>query len=640
MVKKRELAIFFLLFVLGLFLAYTYNDITKAKETIFETIEKHEIEQISLVLQNIQKDIHTNYQIKDKDDLISVFKEQNNRERYEQILSIMLSSDVKYSYILYKDDTNKFRFLLDASKTDKANFNQKFDIDSKEYEIIYDLKEPQIIKQKNVENLYVTYLYPIISNGVVVGFFNIDFTTDIKMIILESIKPLEAFFTILTIFIFIFMGVTLIQIFHYFMTKKKIFTDPLTGTFNRNYLDEIEHVLNLEKYSVAMLDLDKFKIINDTYGHKTGDYVLSHVSTLFKNSIRESDILVRYGGEEFLLLINKRDKTEPKTNICERIRSNVAKENFSYDGHDIKVTVSIGVHKHPALEKNLQEAIKIADKMLYEAKSSGRNKIVIYDEKLNSLSLSSSSSKHLSFVKEALEEDRVTCYYQPIYNHHTGEIFKYEALVRIIAKDGKVIPPMSFMPHIKLTNMHYKLTQRVLSTVFEKFKDNKSLVSININFSDLINPDIEESIVKALKSNHHLASRVTFEILESDEIENIELFKQKIHLLHSLKAKVSIDDFGSGYSNFKSVIDIEANFLKIDGSLIKNIDVNGKDFKVVKSIVHFAAQSNMQTIAEFVHSKEVYEKLLLLDIDYMQGYYISKPEAHLILKDELFKTVS
>ena len=640
MVKRRELTIFFLLFILGLFLAYTYSDILRAKENIFDRIEKHKIEQISFVLKNLQEDIYKNNQIVTKNDLVSFFEEKKNREKYEHILSMMLSSDVKYSYVLYKDDENKFRFLLDASKTDKANFNQKFDIDLKEYNLAYATKEPQTVKQKNVENIYITYIYPIISNGAVIGLFNIDFTTEIKSIILESIKPLEAFFTILTIFIFIFMGITLVQIFHYFITKKKIFTDPLTNTFNRNYLEEIGHVIDLKNYSIAMLDLDKFKVINDTYGHKAGDYVLSHVSTIFKKSIRDSDILIRYGGEEFLLLINNRDSEKLKMTICERIRANVAKENFSYDGDDIKVTLSIGIHKHPSLEKNLQEAIKIADKMLYEAKRSGRNRVVVYDEKLNSHSSSSSSSKYLSFVKEALAEDRVTCHYQPIYSHHTGEIFKYEALVRIISKDGKVIMPMSFMPQIKLTNVHYKLTQRVLSTVFDKFKDNQKLVSININFSDLIHPDIEDSIVKALKSNHNLASRVTFEILESDEIENIELFKQKIHLLHSLKAKVSIDDFGSGYSNFKSVIDIEANFLKIDGSLIKNIDINSKDFKVVKSIVHFAAQSNMQTIAEFVHSKEVYEKLLLLDIDYMQGYYISKPEPHLVLKEELFKTVS
>jgi diguanylate cyclase (GGDEF)-like protein len=640
MVRKRGLVVFSLLFMLGLFLAYTYNAISKAKETIFERIEKHEIDHISLVLQNLQKDICANNPITDQEGLVSFFEQKQNREKYEHILSMALSSDVKYSYILYKDDENKFRFLLDASKTDKANFNQKFDINLKEYNLIYTLKEPQIIKQKNIENIYVTYLYPIISSsGVVVGFFNIDFTTDIKMIILDSIKPLEAFFNILTIFIFIFIGVALVQIFHYFITRKKIFTDTLTNTFNRNYLEEIEHVLNLEKYSVAILDLDKFKFINDTYGHKAGDYILSHVSAIFKDSIRDSDILVRYGGEEFLLLINNRDDSKSNLNICERIRSNIAQENFSFDGHDIKVTLSMGVHKHPSLEKNLQEAIKIADKMLYEAKRSGRNKIVIYDEKLSSYSSASSSAKYLSFVKEALDENRITCHYQPIYNHKTGEIFKYEALVRIIDKDGKTVMPMSFMPYIKLTNMHYKLTQRILSLVLDKFKENQLLVSININFSDLMNPDIEQSIVRALKSNHHLASRVTFEILESDEIDNIELFKQKIHLLHSLKAKVSIDDFGSGYSNFKSVIDVEANFLKIDGSLIKNIDVNSKDFKVVKSIIHFAAQSNMQTIAEFVHSREVYEKLLLLDIDYMQGYYISKPEAHLVLKNELFKTV-
>jgi EAL domain-containing protein (putative c-di-GMP-specific phosphodiesterase class I) len=247
------------------------------------------------------------------------------------------------------------------------------------------------------------------------------------------------------------------------------------------------------------------------------------------------------------------------------------------------------------------------------------------------------SSQNISFVKNALEDDRVVCYFQPIYNHKNNEIFKYEALVRIVAKDDTIIAPMQFLPQLKGTNIHYKLTQRILLIVFEKFKNNNLQVSINMNFSDLINLDIEETIIKHLKNNHDLASRITFEILESDEIDNIELFKEKIKLLHSLHATVSIDDFGSGYSNFKTIIDIEANYLKIDGSLIKNIAINEKDFKVVKSIIHFARQSNMQTIAEFVHSKEVYDKLLLLDIDYMQGFYIAEPKAALVNKQDLFK---
>ncbi|MFA7500008.1 MAG: bifunctional diguanylate cyclase/phosphodiesterase, partial [Sulfurimonas sp.] len=405
----------------------------------------------------------------------------------------------------------------------------------------------------------------------------------------------------------------------------------------RNYLEETLPLLNLSNYSLAILDLDKFKIINDTYGHRTGDYILSQTSKVFKESIRDNDILVRYGGEEFLLLINNRDKAKSALDICERLRKNINKERFVYDGHEIRVGVSIGLHKYPYLEKNFQEAIKIADKMLYIAKKGGRNRVISYDEKESTEN--SSSSGDISFVKEAIDENRVICHYQPIYDYKQSRIFKYEALVRIVTKEGIVIPPFAFLPQIKETNMHYKLTQRILLIVFETFKNNNKLVSINMNFSNLINSDIEETIINNLKDNQHLASRVTFEILESDEINNIELFKQKINLIHSLKAKVSIDDFGSGYSNFKTIIDIEANFLKIDGSLIKNIDISAKDFKVVKSIIHFARQSNMQTIAEYVHSEDVYNKLLLLDIDFMQGYYISEPKEALIGEEELFQAL-
>lgn len=635
MVKRREFFIFFLLFLLGLFFIYTYSEIAKAKEAIFERIEKHEIAQISYVLENMQQQIIEHAREHNSQDITTFFEDKEHTTQYEEMLSMMLASDVKYSYILYRDETKKFRFLLDASKTDKACFNQKFDVNAPEYQLAYNTKKPQLIKQQNVENLYLTYLHPIIKDGEVIALFNIDFTTDIKTIILKTIKPLETLFTLLTVFIVIFMIMTLMQIFHYFITKKKIFTDPLTKTFNRNYLEEIGSVLNLENYSLAMLDLDKFKMINDTYGHKAGDYILSHASKIIKNSIRDNDILVRYGGEEFLLLVNNRDNA--KRDVCERVRNNIAKEKFVYDGHEIYVTVSIGLHVNPHLEKNMQEAVKIADAMLYHAKKNGRNRVTIYDEKEQAAASSSSSSKDLAFVKEALDENRVTCYYQPIYNHKTGEIFKYEALVRIIGEDGKIIPPYQFLPQIKDTNMHYKLTQRILALVFEKFRTNEKLVSINISFSDLNNPDIEETIVQALHADQYLASRVTFEILESDEVDDINLFKQKIQLLHSLKAKVSIDDFGSGYSNFKRIIDTEANYLKIDGSLIKNIHINSKDFKVVKSIVHFATQSNMQTIAEFVHSKEVYDKLLQLDIGYMQGYYIAEPKAQLATHKELFK---
>lgn len=634
MVKSRDFIIFIFLFILGFFFVYIYNEIKVTKNNIYGRIEAHQVEQISAVLHNIKEDIVRSLDIKNADELRSHLEDETKREKYERLISLLLTQDIKYAYILQKDDKDRFRFLLDASKIDKAGFYQKFDVESDKYLEAYTTKEPQIIKQKGIENLYITLLFPIVAHNQTLAIFSIDMTTKIQDLILHSIKPFENFFIMLIIVVMIFMALIGLQLFHYFITRKRVFTDPLTSTFNRNYLEELLHVINLKNYSIAVLDLDKFKSINDTYGHQAGDFILVQASKIFKSSIKASDILVRYGGEEFLLLIHNKDSSAPE--ICEKIRERVMNGEYFYEGNEIRLSVSIGLHIHPSLEKNIHEAIKTADKMLYLAKKNGRNRIEVYDEKTQNIE--GNSSKDIAFVKEALDEERVTCYYQPIYDYKNGTIYKYESLVRIIAKDGRVVAPFEFLPPIKDTNIHYKLTQRILNIVFEKIKESQKNISVNINFSDLTNSDIEETIITHLKESPESAHKITFEILESSEIDDVELFKEKTGMLHSLGAKVSIDDFGSGYSNFKTIIDIEANYLKIDGSLIKNIDKNIKDYKVAKSIIHFAAQSNMKTVAEFVHSKEVFDKLVELNVDFMQGYYISAPKADMIKEEELFRS--
>ena len=633
MVKKKELFLFILLALLGIFILYIYYYIKQTQEDIFQKIQTNKIENVSYALQNIETSIIKQHSPENAQDLVSVFSIKPLRKECEEKISLLITPGIKYIYLLFKDKKGKFRFLLDASKTDKAHFYQKFDVSNKKYEEIYKTNKPQIIRQNDVENLYITYLYPIIKNNRVIAVLSVDITTKIQQNILNLIKPIETFFVVLMVFIFLLLIMTIFQLFHYIFTRKKIFTDSLTNLYNRNYLKEISLSLKLENYSIAMLDLDRFKSINDTYGHKAGDYILSHCSIIIKNSIRKDDILIRYGGEEFLLFVYK-DQQKSALKVYERVRKNIDKHIFNYDANEISIHVSIGVHTNPEQEKNIQEAIKVADKLLYIAKKEGRNRVVYYDESSkNDIGI---KTRDIDFVKLALNENRVFCYYQPIYNPKNNTILKYEALVRIIDINGDIISPIFFLPQLKHTNIHYKLTQKILSIVFDKFTNSDQSVSININFSDLINEDIANSIKKACKDKN-LASRLTFEILESDEIENIKLFKEKINMLHSLGIKVSIDDFGSGYSNFRAVLDIEANFLKIDGSLVKNIDTNEKDFKVVHSIINFAKEANMKTIAEFVHSEDVYNKLIELDVDYMQGFYIAKPKDVLVQSKDLFQ---
>ena len=508
-------------------------------------------------------------------------------------------------------------------------FYQKFDpLKPEVYKDIYKTKTPYVIWQKNMENLWMTYLYPIKQDGKVLAILSVDMTTNLQKSILELMEPLKNFFIVLIIFIFLLISVGIVQLFKYFITRKQLFHDQLTGLFNRNYLTEIAPMLNLNNYSIAMLDLDRFKIINDTYGHKAGDVVLQESAKIFKNSIRDSDILLRYGGEEFLLFINKRGKDDPSLEVCDRIRHNISEYIFKYENTDIVMTVSIGLHQFPKLEKSFTEAIKKADSMLYIAKQRGRNQVVKYDEK--SQNPSAQNRKGIDEVKHALEQNRIFCHYQPIVDPHAKEILKYEALVRIILENGEMVYPGSFLPYLKHTNIHYKLTIRILTICFDTFAKNSFSVSINLSFLDLMNDDINSFIIQRLKKDKNLASRVTFEILESDEIEDITVFKEKIEIIHSLGAKIAIDDFGSGYSNFKAVLDVEADFLKIDGTLIKDIDKNEKNFIVVKNIIQFAKDSEMKTIAEFVSSKEIYDKLMKIDVDYMQGFYLAKPLEEIV----------
>lgn len=263
---------------------------------------------------------------------------------------------------------------------------------------------------------------------------------------------------------------------------------------------------------------------------------------------------------------------------------------------------------------------------------SKKNKnVYVYDKNLEIEKIYEKNILQTFKLKKALENDRIVPYYQAIYNLKTDKIEKYEALVRSIDEDGVVISPFYFLDISKKSKQYLKLTKEVVKKSFDYFKDKDFEFSVNLTLEDIKNQNISSYIIEMLKV-YNIASRVVFEIVESEGIDDFTQINNFIDNVRKLGCKIAIDDFGSGYFNFEYLIKLNADYIKIDGSLIKDILINKNNQEIVITIVDFAKRQGFKTIAEFVSSKEIFEKVKELGIDYAQGYYINEPK--LLIKEE------
>jgi len=405
-------------------------------------------------------------------------------------------------------------------------------------------------------------------------------------------------------------------------TKKESITDPLTEIYNRQFLRDFIKKVDIQKYQIMMLDIDYFKKVNDVFGHDTGDYILSSVASVLKKEIRSSDILVRFGGEEFLLFLKRDSKDkEIAINIAQRIRHNIESSVFNFNGNSVNVTISIGLSINPERFKTINEAIKHADNMLYIAKKEGRNRVIYNRDD----SFFNTNIQEISDVKEAIENDKLFCQFQPIYDIHNNSISKYEALVRLKSQTGEVMYPNAFLSSIMQTNVYRDLTKNVLKIVFEKIKLESIYISINLNFSDILDDEIFESILSEIQANSELALWLSVELLEYEPLDANTFVKERLLKIKEFGIKIVVDDFGSGFANYDIFNLIPIDIIKIDGSLIKNINDSKISYSVVKSISDLAKELNIEVIAEYIETKEVLESLKTLDIKYGQGFYLAKP---------------
>lgn len=390
--------------------------------------------------------------------------------------------------------------------------------------------------------------------------------------------------------------------------------DSLTGLPNRQKLQ-----YDMEQHppkASALFNIDNFKEVNDFFGLKTGDILLHRTGVWFKTM---GFAPYRIGGDEFAILFYEDLTQKELHNRIASLLSALEEERFIVNNEtlDIHMTVGIAI--------GMDKLLTRADIALHNAQER-KIPIAFYEESENVEEQYRINIEMAGAVRKALVAGRIICHYQPIVNIVTGKTDKYETLVRMVDEEGKIVPPMQFLSIAKKTKLYSRITREVIHQACRLFCSRSEEFSINLSIDDIHDPITVQEIITTITQTG-TASRIVFEILESDGIENYDIAAQFIRSVKALGAKIAIDDFGTGYSNFEHILSLNVDYIKIDGSLIRGIGSNPRHRIIIETIVDFAKKIGAETIAEFVSDEEIYDTVKEIGIDYSQGYYTGKPEV-------------
>ncbi|WP_457744305.1 EAL domain-containing protein [Sulfurimonas sp.] len=399
--------------------------------------------------------------------------------------------------------------------------------------------------------------------------------------------------------------------------------DKLTGLANR--LKLIEDIRGAVGKILFLVNIDDFTIINDFYGHDIADRVLVKLAQLLKKYAKTHKMYVyKLPSDEFAIIVDSKHDENNIKDVIRDILALIKYEEFKIDKNEIYVSVTIAaafINKEGSGLINSDMALKLA-------KRAGKN-FMIFNEDLK---LSQQYAQNINIsksLKYALENDKIVPYFQPIYNVKTMKIIKYESLVRLIKEDGSVLSPYFFLEISQKLKLYPKITHIMIEKTFAYFSKNGLNFSLNLSFSDILNENTCKYIFSKIVE-YKIAEQLTFEILETQAIDDNNIMVDFIDKVYSLGANIAIDDFGSGYANFEHMTKIRSDYMKIDGSLIKNIDKDNDAKLVVETIIMFAKKLHKKTVAEFVHSKEVFDIVKEMGVDCVQGYYFAEPQPEII----------
>ena len=415
--------------------------------------------------------------------------------------------------------------------------------------------------------------------------------------------------------------------------------DDLTEVSNRREIERrIESLISGIKQgrkriaTFLFMDLDQFKIVNDTCGHAAGDVLLKQVSNLLHKHIRQRDTLGRLGGDEFGIILEDCPLSEA-ARIAEEIRSDVEQYKFPWNDRLFRIGISIGVVEVSASTSQISDVLSNADAACYAAKNQGRNQVYVHTDNDEDLEKQREERSWVTRIQESMENGHLTLHAQKICPLRDDNEPHWEVLLRMYGQQGDLILPGSFLPAAERFSLIKKLDMWVIDFLFSWLGRNyaantfENMPRINVNLSGASFNDgkITEHVQTALKDNSVDPRKLIFEITESSAIVNFEAVTRFIDDVKKLGCKIALDDFGTGMSSFSYLQKLDVDFLKIDGSFVRNIDRNNYSQTIVKSIVDIAQSLDIQTVAEYAESAAVVDKLRSLNVDWVQGYEIGRP---------------
>jgi diguanylate cyclase (GGDEF)-like protein len=392
---------------------------------------------------------------------------------------------------------------------------------------------------------------------------------------------------------------------------------------------------SLSEHALLYIDLDHFKIINDSKGHQQGDIILKEVAQLFGHNISDEHLIFRIGGDEFAVLLKEVSLLDAHI-IAESICMAIDKHEFHSEENSYSISCSIGLAQITANNHDANECLKQADIALYIAKSLGRNLVHCYnkDDAENNTLQGGLEWGHA--VRQALQNEQVELHYQPIWSFKHAQIAYFETLLRLKVND-ELIYPNQFIPALELLNDTFLMDQCVVKHAIQALSEHAELTQVAINLSahsfldERLLPHIQDCLIEYQVN----PSRVIFEITESASINNLSATQAMIRKLNQLGCHFSIDDFGTGFSTFSYLKQLPAQHVKIDGSFVRDMLNDPIDLALVKAVNDISHSLDKHSVAEYVESKEIFEALKEIGIDYGQGYFIAKPLPIAQLKKEI-----